>query len=60
MSHNFCGRKNTWTSVSIPKYICKCFCKYYYVENLLRAFRCCCLLCISPRLFNSSMNYLLL
>ena len=43
MSHNFWDHKSTWISVSIPKYIYKCYCKYYYVENLLRAFRYCCL-----------------
>ena len=38
MSHNFIDRKSTWTSVSIPKYIYKYYCKYCYVEKLLRAF----------------------
>ena len=58
MSHNFCDCKSTWISVSIPKYIYKYYCEYYYVENLLLAFRFCYLFCISPRLYNSSIKLL--
>ena len=47
MSLNFCDRKSFFD-----------ICKYYYVENLLRAFGYCCLFCISPRLYNSSIKLL--
>ena len=40
------------------KYLYKYYCKYYYVENLLRAFRYCRLFRISPRLYNSSNKLL--
>ena len=56
MSHNFSDRKGTWISVSMPKYVYKYYCKYYYVENLLGALRYCCLFCISHRLYNSSIK----
>ena len=58
MSHSFCDRKSTSISVSIPKCIYKYYCKNCYVENLLIAFRCCCLFCISPRLYNSCIKLL--
>ena len=32
-------------------------CKYYYLENLSRAFRFCRLFCISPLLYNSSIKF---
>ena len=58
MSHNFCDRRSTWVSVSIPKYIYRYFCNYYYVEKLLRAFRYYCSFCVSPRSYNSSIKLL--
>ena len=58
MSNKFCDRKGTWIIVSTPNYIHKYYCKNYHVEKLLGAFRYCCLFCISPRLYNSSIMLL--
>ena len=46
-----------------PSYILVSILQYsysynYILENLLRAFRYCCLVCISPSFFNSSIRLL--
>ena len=71
--YNGWDRCSSWVDLSITIKICssilglviKAICSnnllgssIYIEENLLRAFRYCCLFCISPRLYSSSITLL--